>query len=130
MGKTGVVRSAFNMARPLRISVTTGWAGYFLPLNSTVKLSASPPTAEQGESVPVGSMKKPVPDISPCSSTPRIFTTALHVRSKTSLTSRLMEEADWSGSCACNAEAVRPRRKATLQPTATEWPNEDLESQR
>src|SRR5215210_7088072 len=50
--------------------------------------------------VPVGSTKKPVPAKLPCSSTPRIFTTARAERSKTSFTSRLMVEADCSCACA------------------------------
>src|SRR6476469_4560382 len=42
-------------------------------------------------------MKNPVPERSPCSSVPRIFTTALPDFSKISFTSRLMEAVDDSG---------------------------------
>src|SRR5437868_264487 len=51
--------------------------------------------------MPVGSMKNPVPDKSPCSSVPRILTTALPDFSKISFTSRLIDDAcdsgDWAG---------------------------------
>src|SRR3954452_19723003 len=44
-------------------------------------------------------MKNPVPERSPCSSVPRILTTALPAFSKTSLTSRLIELVDASAGC-------------------------------
>src|ERR1700730_4283415 len=70
--------------------------------------------------MPVGSTKKPVPKISLCSSTARILTTALAARSKTSLTSRLIELAD----CSCARDrltsAIKLKAKAILN-TAADW---------
>src|SRR5438270_11847840 len=49
-------------------------------------------------------MKKPVPERSPCSSVPRIFTTALPAFSNTSFTSRLIELVEVSAGCGDGAE--------------------------
>src|ERR1700682_3255452 len=70
--------------------------------------------------MPVGSTKKPVPKISLCSSTARILTTALEARSKTSLTSRLIELADCSCPRARSTSAIKLKAKAILN-TAADW---------
>src|SRR6195256_2114513 len=70
--------------------------------------------------MPVGSTKKPVPKISLCSSTARIFTTALEAGSKTSLTARLIELADCSCACARLTTAIKLKAKAILD-TAADW---------
>src|ERR1700730_3611266 len=70
--------------------------------------------------MPVGSTKKPVPKISLCSSTARIFTTVLEARSKTYLTSRLLELADCYCACARLTTAIKLKAKAILD-TAADW---------
>src|SRR5438045_1542721 len=49
--------------------------------------------------MPAGSMKNPVPESSPCSSAPRIFTTAFPAFSKISFTSRLIDVVEDSADC-------------------------------
>src|SRR3954453_13471162 len=61
-------------------------------------------------------MKNPVPESSPCSSVPRIFTTALPAFSKISFTSRLIEDVCDSGDCAgAGAGAVSSARANAAQ---------------
>src|SRR5215475_971139 len=114
IGSPGVVSSTFKMAVPLRISATSWRAGYFLPLNSTVKLLASPPTVYAVYSVPVGSTKNPVPQISLCSSTPWILTTALAACSKSSRTWWLIVVAD----CSWANSKPAPEQKTSANATS------------
>src|SRR5438270_11273461 len=64
--------------------------------------------------VPVGSTKKPVPQISLCSSMPSIFTTALAARAKISLTCWLIAEAD----CSCAKSKPAPEQKSNANAIA------------
>src|SRR5438270_3301223 len=61
-------------------------------------------------------MKNPVPDKSPCSSVPRIFTTAFPDFSKISLTSRLMDAVEDSGAWTAAEAGVVSSARATATP--------------
>src|SRR2546421_345076 len=64
-------------------------------------------------------MKKPVPDRSPCSSVPRIFTTAFPDFSKISLTSRLMDAVEDSGAWTGAEGGVVSSARARAMPPKT-----------
>src|SRR5947209_5724623 len=61
-------------------------------------------------------MKNPVPERSPCSSVPRIFTTAFPDFSKISLTSRLMDAVEDSGAWTAAEGGVVSSARATATP--------------
>src|SRR2546430_8685590 len=61
-------------------------------------------------------MKNPVPDKSPCSSVPRIFTTAFPDFSKISLTWRLMDAVEGSGAWTAAEGGVVSSARATATP--------------
>src|SRR4051812_7962721 len=69
--------------------------------------------------MPVGSMKNPVPERSPCWSVPRIFTTALPDFSKISFTSRLIEAVEDSEDCAGGGVVSSARAKTRPPKTAS-----------
>src|SRR2546423_2365339 len=64
-------------------------------------------------------MKNPVPDRSPCSSVPRIFTTAFPDFSKISLTSRLMDAVEDSGAWTGAEGGVVSSARARAMPPKT-----------